>query len=84
MRDRTSIRASSVGTLCISSAARIRALSAGPEAMPDRQPYATPMTVMTAALVRPINRDARPPCQMMAKMSRPSESVPNQNSPLGG
>ena len=65
IRERIRSRESRTGTLCRSSTARIMAPSTVPEADPDRQPYVTPMRVMTAVLMTPMKMEALPPYQMM-------------------
>ena len=46
-------------------------------------PYTIPITVIIAALNRPIMIDALPPYQMSENISRPIESVPKKNSLFG-
>ena len=52
--------------------------------MPLSAPNRIASPAEIAAESRPIRSETRPPYQIIEKMSRPSESVPNGNSRLGG
>ena len=52
--------------------------------MPLSAPSRIAMAAEIAAESRPIKSEMRPPYQIIEKMSRPSASVPNKNSRLGG
>ena len=53
------------------------------EAQPEMQPYVMPITVAMKLLAMPIRSEVLPPFQSTEKISRPKESVPNQNSLFG-
>ncbi len=75
---------SRLGTLSRISVSRISSASSQPGAMPLSDPNATAIRVETRVEAKPMNRDTRPPDQIMEKMSRPMVSVPKGNSPPGG
>ena len=68
------------GTLRKISIPRIRSASSRGPAQPLSVPSRAAMTVEMAAPRKPIVSDARPPYQIIEKMSRPIASVPKRNS----
>ena len=71
------------GTLSRISVRRISRASSRRGAMPLAAPTTTAMQVDTSVEAMPMNRERRPPDQIMEKRSRPRLSVPNGNAPHG-
>ena len=75
---------SRLGTLSRISVRRMSSPSSHAGAQPLTAPKRMAMAVDSRAAARPMNRESRPPYQIMEKISRPMASVPKRNSPQGG
>lgn len=73
-----------LGTLSSISVSRMKSASSHAGAMPLADPRITAIAVEIKVETKPINREIRPPYQIMENKSRPMVSVPNKNSLLGG